>query len=232
MTNTAEPAWSQSEQLDPSVQMADLDFENFLDIGDANLDNLDLLNFQSFDTSNGNDAQNLQQPPNTPFNGETTEPPPGTIAQDFYSDNFDLTAGIDQHHFMPSEINHSQMSPAYAEQIYQPSLPQRYGAPPFALPSQHGFPRSHGHSVPPTPNSYEMHGDDQRAWQQQMDHRTVADQRYRIRKDDAVRKVLCRLTDYTHIANSRLDRIHTSGIACRHSTLPDAARVHRESWRV
>jgi hypothetical protein len=44
------------------------------------------------------------------------------------------------------------------------------------------------HGVPPTPNSVEMHGDPHR-YMHQMDQQALYDQRYHVRKDDAVRRV-------------------------------------------
>lgn len=198
MANAAESAWPQPEHLDPSVHMADLDFDNFLDIGDGSLENLDLSSFQTFDASNTVELHNLPQPPNTPAYGETNEAPPGTMAPDYYSDQYGLPVGIDQHDFLAPENNVAQVSTAFSEPMYQSTMTHQFGQSPFAMPPQNGFqqPPHGGHSVPPTPNSYEMHGDAQRMWQQQMEHRAVADQRYRVRKDDAVRLTVVWLSQY------------------------------------
>jgi hypothetical protein len=58
------------------------------------------------------------------------------------------------------------------------------GTPVFSQPQDQVF-RPH-HGVPPTPNSVEMHGDPHR-YMQHMDQQALYDQRYHLRKDDAVR---------------------------------------------
>lgn len=58
------------------------------------------------------------------------------------------------------------------------------GTPVFTQASDQVF-RPH-HGIPPTPNSVEMHGDPHR-YMQQMDQQAHYDQRFRLRKDDAVR---------------------------------------------
>ena len=45
------------------------------------------------------------------------------------------------------------------------------------------------HAVPPTPNSVEMHGDPHRYMQQLDPQQTLFDQRYHMRKEDAVRQI-------------------------------------------
>lgn len=65
------------------------------------------------------------------------------------------------------------------------------GTPVFPQAQEHMFQPHHG--VPPTPNSVEMHGDPNRYMQQQMDQQTLFDQRYQMRKDDAVCQRMQRL---------------------------------------
>ncbi|KAK0941866.1 hypothetical protein LTR29_006592 [Friedmanniomyces endolithicus] len=191
--------WSQPE-LDPMAQMSSADLDdlgNLFEFGDIDLNNIPNVDSNPFGDPL-QQAQNLSHP-GTPFNGMSTAvAPSGTSAQDFgghdqYSVQQDAERQREQ--YMLRSVNQTPTShPFTTEPMYQPSMQQLYGQPhpqQFQYPQQHGFPTTH--HVPPTPNSFDMHGEAGRFMQhQQQQHqldpqqRAIMEQRYQIRKDDAI----------------------------------------------
>ncbi|TKA69799.1 hypothetical protein B0A55_06468 [Friedmanniomyces simplex] len=199
MNTSVNQPWSQPE-LDPMAQMSSADLDdlgNLFEFGD-----IDLNNIPSVDTNPFGDplqqAQSLSHP-NTPFSGiGATAAPPGTSAQDFGGQEqytLQQDAERQQEQYLLRSVSQTPTSnPFNTEPMYQPSMQQLYGQPQpqqFQYPPQHGFPPNQ--HVPPTPNSFDMHGEAGRFMQQQQQQhqmdpqqRAIMDQRYQIRKDDAI----------------------------------------------
>lgn len=151
---------------------ADQDFGNLIDFN--NFDDLDLPDFNNITYSHGGtqhgsmadalDQQHLdhQFPPQIPQH---------------HGDGATGTQLAQTHNLAQSNMNANFFD-------YTMSQFSQGGTPVFSQAPDQVF-RPH-HGVPPTPNSVEMHGDPHR-YMQQMDQQALYDQRYRMRKDDAVR---------------------------------------------
>lgn len=182
-----------SAELDSMTQMAtDLDdLSNLFEFGDIDLNTI---------PDSGDFGGQIQQQhgthPSTPFQdlGEA-DGMASTSAHDFGGHNqFSLPPSMNQqrqHHYRQQREKHTPTSaPFNVDSIYQPSVQQViYQQPqPYHLHQQQGFP--HNQHVPPTPNSFEMHGETGRFMQQQsyMDshQRAIMEQQYGIRKDDMI----------------------------------------------
>ena len=183
-----------STDLDSMTQMADDldDLSNLFEFGD-----IDLNNISDANDFGGQIQQQHGTHPNTPFQDMTDAPPMvGTAAHDFGGhDQFSISRQMEQqgqHHYIRQREKHVATSIPYnVDPIYQASVQQAmYQSPhPYQLHPQHVFPPNQ--QVPPTPNSYEMHGETGRFLQQQHAHmdphqRAIMEQHYGIRKDDAV----------------------------------------------
>ncbi|KAK4547000.1 hypothetical protein LTR36_001220 [Oleoguttula mirabilis] len=187
MDPSASQPWSQSEQqLDPLAHMTDEldDLGSFLDFGE-----IDLNNISNVDTTEyGEHLQQAQRlsHPNTPFNGGGHAPTSaGIAAQDFGGqEQFGMSQNMDQH----QQQYHSQAPtnlPFTSQSMYQPMMGQMYHQsqiPQFQFPAHSGFP-------PPTPNSFDMHGEAGQFLHQthQLDSNQLAmlDQQYGLRKNDS-----------------------------------------------
>ncbi len=163
------------------------DLENLFEFGDIDLNNIP-------DTDGfGGQMQHQHQPithPSTPFQ-DISQPAPmqGTSAHDFGGhEHFAMAQNMAQN--MRQQQQHSM--PYTTEAIYQSSMPHIYNqhVQGYPMHPQHGFPPNQ-HIVPPTPNSFEMHGAAGRFMQQQHpqldpQHRAILEQRFGLRKEDAI----------------------------------------------
>lgn len=191
MLNPAEPQWSQPEQFNMAqLSTSDLqDLDNLFEFGDID------LNIAEVDPATFPDhmAQPPQPHPTLDDSTEQSDMLEG-VGQDFGGpDPFGVqTVDPPQQYIARDGGQVPKSLPYTTESIYQPSMQQHYVSShpqQFRYPTQqHGFPP--GHHVPPTPNSFEMHGETAHFMQQQqMDaqQRAILEQRYHVRKDDAVR---------------------------------------------
>lgn len=175
MNHNQGSSWSQAEQLDHMATMQDIDFSNFLDIGD-----IDLSGFPSLDQNQFDRAGNPQQVPNVPYHGDAQGFEACSQIQDFAAENFELPSAMNQE---PSASDGIATSNAdFSEAMNTTNWGQQ------SHHSQESVYQAH-QGVPPTPNSYELHGHAGRYLQQQMDSQTraILEQRYQLKKDDAVR---------------------------------------------
>lgn len=191
VTSTAEHAWTQS--LDTIDTMAQIDSTDLDDLGNLfEFGDIDLNNIPSVDSAQYDDhMQQAATHPGTPFD-EISEPQPlpETNAQDFagvgqYGMSQSTEHGHQNHQYAGQAQTHH---PYTSEPTYTPSMhPALYPDQQFQFPNVQGFP-SNQH-VPPTPNSFDMHGEAGRFMQQQLDpqQRALLEQRYQLRKEDAVR---------------------------------------------
>lgn len=165
------------------------DLGNLFEFGDIDLNNIP-------DPGEYGDHMQQQQHvthPNTPFQDLSEAPHmPGTTAHDFVGhDQFAMSQNMEQQRYMRQTDNHAPTSNPYsAEGMYQPSMQHGYHSHQqnYQFHPQQSFPPNQ--HVPPTPNSYEMHGETGRFMQRhpQMDpqQRALMEQRYHVRKDDAI----------------------------------------------
>ncbi|CAK4030621.1 Phosphorus acquisition-controlling [Lecanosticta acicola] len=190
-TTNAQP-WSRPpEQLDPMAQMStDLDdLGNLFEFGEMDLS---LQNMPS--NQFGNHMRAPGTHPSTPYEEmNESEVIIGTSAQDFSGvhGQFDMPQLMENtQQRQPHHLNgHPQTTHPYTtESLYQPSMHQAYhpNQQQFQYQNMSGFPSTQ--HVPPTPNSFEMHGETARFMQQQMDpqQRAILEQRYQLRKEDAI----------------------------------------------
>ena len=194
MNTSAEQAWSQAQ--DPMAHMAtDLDdLSNLFEFGDIDLNTISQADGASFgdhlqDSIHSNSTSGFDQ----------LSPQTANLVQDF--------GGHDQF-ALPQDMNHQQQQQqhyagtngesqmptgqAYSGAQYHPAMYQQHQPQAFMFP-QGGFPP--GNQVPPTPNSYEMHGEAGRFMQQQQQQlhqqidpqqQALLEQRYQMRKNEAV----------------------------------------------
>jgi hypothetical protein len=189
MNTPTEQSWARpgEQQMDAMTDMnTDLDdLGNLFEFGDIDLNNISSVDATQFE-------QQLQQSvthPSTPFDElSELQAMSTTSAQDFGAqENYGLGSFVG--HGQPQAQYNSQVqasNPFTTEPMYQPSMQQQFplqqqfqfGAMPSYPTNQH---------VPPTPNSFEMHGEAGR-FMQPMDpqHRAILEQRYQLRKEDAV----------------------------------------------
>lgn len=187
MDASAEQAWSRSvDDMDPLTLNASMDdLGNLFEFGD-----IDLNNLPNIDTSASYDEhmQHTSTHPSTPFN-ELNEP--HTIlsgnAHDFAGQQrFGPSASADQ------AQRHPQSSQFTSDVAFQQSMQQHdfHPSQSFQFQAMPGYPMHQ--QIPPTPNSYEMHGEQGRFLQSQLDpqQRALLEQKHHLRKEDAVRSQL------------------------------------------
>lgn len=182
-----------SSNLDTMAEMNELDdLGDLFEFGDIDLNTIpDSVQY-------GDQIQSQHGThPNTPFQDMTEPPPmPGTAAHDFGGHaQYGLAQGMERQPYVrPHDARAPTSVPFTTEALYQPSIQPSYNSysQGFHFQAQPGFP-SH-HHVPPTPNSYEMHGETGNFMQQQQQQhqsmdpqqRAILEQRYNVRKDDAI----------------------------------------------
>lgn len=182
--------WSQApENVHTMAQITgDLaDLSNIFNIGDFDLDGIPSVDPAQYHAQLPHSHPGTH--PGTPFGDAMSQPPPGTTAQDYGGhDGFGLVQAVDGQ-FEPQDNDLAATTLPYAaETMYQPSLPQSFHvapSPQFALGTQQHF--HPGQHVPPTPNSFEMHGEAGRFMQQQLNHqqqRAILEQQNHMRKND------------------------------------------------
>ncbi|KAK5123297.1 hypothetical protein LTR85_002727 [Meristemomyces frigidus] len=166
------------------------DLGSFLDFGEIDLNNIGNVDAMEY----GNQVLQAQiiSHPNTPFDDiGLALPPPSTATQDF--------GGQGQYGMLQQmEQNQQQYNgqaptshPFTVDSMYQPSMRQAYHqshAQQHQFQPNPGFPP--GQQVPPTPNSFDMHGRSgqflPQGYQQGLQQCAVQEQRYGLRKDDAL----------------------------------------------
>lgn len=175
------------------------DLDNLFEFGD-----IDLNNIPDTDGFDGQPLQQQQQQhphhhshpgthPNTPFQDMSPAPPmPATSAHDFGGmDQFGMSPNMAQTQQQQQFIDaHAQTTmPFTSEPMYQPSMQQMYHSQQqqFQMHPHQGYPHNN-QVVPPTPNSFEMHGVPGRYLErhQQLDaqQQAILAQRYALRKEE------------------------------------------------
>jgi hypothetical protein len=198
MNTSAEQSWAGTgeQQIDAMTDMnTDLDdLGNLFEFGDIDLNNIASVDTTQFEPQ----LQQHATHPSTPFDElSEIQAMSATSAQDFGAqERFGLGQNIGHVQSQPQYNNQVQTSsPFSSESLFQPAMQQQF------VPNQQQFQfgtmptyPSNQH-VPPTPNSFEMHGEAGR-FMQPMDpqHRAILEQRYQLRKEDAV----------CHVSSNRL----------------------------
>ncbi|TKX27569.1 putative phosphorus acquisition-controlling protein [Elsinoe australis] len=144
----------------------DLDFSSILA-----MDELDGANFQLPDLDPGNTSNQFAvQHPNTPFSGDMSGMQRTTAAHDFATASWDIPMDMDSVDVLGSQQGSHENLQSFQQQLGQQmwnATPQQQG--------QDGHMGNmvyrHPHQIPPTPNSYELHGGDAAQYQQQMAQR-------------------------------------------------------------
>lgn len=197
MDHNAEMTWSRPpDQIDPMAQLNNMDeLNNFFEFTDLDLGDLSGVNSAQF-----GDAQvGAGTHPSTPLEEmNEMQVMSATSAKDF---------AAHEQHFQQQQAQQQQAQsqqrlyrfnggaitshPFTTESMYQPAMQQTYQPPqqPFQFTAQHNYPSTQ--HVPPTPNSFEMHGEAGRFMQQPQEipgmdpqQRAILAQRYQLRKED------------------------------------------------
>ncbi|KAL1303882.1 hypothetical protein AAFC00_000336 [Neodothiora populina] len=188
--------WADVEQMDVMGSMQDMDFSSFLDIGE-----LDLTAFSP--TAHEQEQQQQQRQFSVENNaGQTPQPSnarvfdPSDMIHDFAAESFDLSLNLAQHDLsanMSSDRTgqgvHDSLAGHVDQQADAPNSwshheQQQHQPSPYHAANVYHTPQH----VPPTPNSYEMHGNPGRYLQQQMDPQTRSflEQHYQLKNDNAM----------------------------------------------
>jgi hypothetical protein len=167
-------AWSNAEQFDAMDATTEQTFGELI-----NFDHLD-LDLGEFNYGNAEYSQG--------------GPPP---LADMSSSLHEFAPQMPQHHHGGAPGGQQQQHPMGGHGMPQPTSGFAFdyqmgaysqaGTPSFPQAQEHVY-RPH-QSVPPTPNSIEMHGDPHRYLQQMDPQQALFEQRFHMRKDDAVRRV-------------------------------------------
>lgn len=183
--------WSRPpEQLDQMAQISsDLDdLGNLFEFGDIDLNPISTVDSAHY----GDHMQHQGTHPNTPFDEiNEAQAISGSSAQDFGSHGqFGISQNVEQqHHFdgRPQTSHPYPQDPMYQSALQNQQHPY-YTNQQFQFQALQGFPPN---QVPPTPNSFGMHGEQGPFMQQQMDpqQRAILEQRYHMSKDNSVRNV-------------------------------------------
>ncbi|KAF4554091.1 Helix-loop-helix DNA-binding domain-containing protein 1 [Elsinoe fawcettii] len=164
MNTHREPSWPREGSVDQLVPQ-DLDFSSILAMDDGDGLNFQLPDLESTNTSN----QFAVQHPNTPFSGDISGMQRGTAAHDFAQPSWDISMDLDNGDVLGSNQGSQENLQAFQSQMGQQiwnTTPQQH--------AQEQIPNivyRHPHQIPPTPNSYELHGGDAAQYAQQMAQR-------------------------------------------------------------
>ncbi|OQO20048.1 hypothetical protein B0A51_15569 [Rachicladosporium sp. CCFEE 5018] len=187
-------AWSAAPDImDPMVQMTS-DLDDLSNI--FNIDNFDLDAITNLDDNNGF-AEVMQQShpgthPGTPFDeamgGFGNVPTTTSMAQDFSG----FVAAPQQQQFGMNGQGHQAGNMGFAnEDLFQQGMVQDFQPlqqqqqQHFQFSTQQAYPG--GSHIPPTPNSYEMHGETGRFLQQlDAQQRALMEQQYHMRKNEQI----------------------------------------------
>lgn len=191
--------WSAGAPYDPLAASSDHDFDSLL-----NYDHFDITNF-------GIDFTNETQHHNSNHQLDLVDSLTIPHLQDHLSHSH-----AQGHHDVSGQVPQQKQDAIGRTPISQPgndffpfSLSgfAQQGQQPFSAPQEQVF-HSHG-TVPPTPNSVEMHGDTARYLEDMETNRAVFGEHYHIRKEDPVRwyRTICgtRLIDLPGDNDARCD---------------------------
>lgn len=182
MNSDPASSWPQTEQPDQMVSMTGMDFSSLLDLGDFN--DVDLSQYPG--GLDQDQSQTVQQPPNTPYNAGMQS---SHSAYDFAAEHYQIPMDISQEaQTQPNSHNGSNTDlHGYGMNAAQQNWDGQLGQTSQQFQEPVYMPR---HQIPPTPNSYEMHGGDMARFmphqqQRQMDPETQAylQQAYQMKKD-------------------------------------------------
>ena len=199
MNNSSDLSWSQPEhQFEPIGPNGEEEFANLLDL------DLD-INFPTFD-SNGDDAQNHGQPSQaahlTHIPQQNLQPNRAAAENayqqqqmsQFQQGQYRLSNDVRQQQHIQHLNEISQTSNSFSSTNIHPPYAHHQQPQPQQFHNVHGRPfppqqqpLPYRHTVPPTPNSMEMHGDAEK-YLACLDPQTRAtlEQRYQLRNDDPV----------------------------------------------
>ncbi|KAF2160489.1 hypothetical protein M409DRAFT_70450 [Zasmidium cellare ATCC 36951] len=189
MNSAEQQAWSRPpEQMDQMAQMnSDLDdLGNLFEFGDIDLNPISAVDSAHY----GDHIQHPGTHPSTPFDEiNEAQAISGSSAQDFGSHGqFGMSQNVEQqqHHFdgRPQTSHPYPQDPMYQSAMQAQQHPY-YTNQQFQFQGLQGFPPN---QVPPTPNSFGMHGEQGPFMQQQMDpqQRAILEQRYHLSKENSI----------------------------------------------
>ena len=186
------------------VTMSDLDdLGNLFEFGDIDLNNIPDLGPAQYGANESQQQQQQQVPPQHHHHGAHPTAPfhdmadpallPGNAVTGYGAhDQMDLMQGMETGQQYMGQQSNLMANPNdfLTQSMYQPPVSQTHYPKDFQYPSQHGY--APAHHIPPTPNSYEMHGRPANFMSQQatqldrLQHRALEQQRYQMHKDAAI----------------------------------------------
>lgn len=160
------------------ASIQDMDFANFLDIGD-----LDLASFSPLGQDHHGERADGTQPSHQMGNAESQLFSTDPMMHDFGADQFELPMPMDQEQILQPNTNYMlHDNHDFSDHANNQSWPSQQQQTQNAQSHLYQPPQH----VPPTPNSYDMQGSAAHFLHQQMDPqaRAFLEQRYQLRKDD------------------------------------------------
>ena len=186
-TPTEQSAWSRTNEQDEAMAAmeSDLgDLSNLFEFGDIALNNLSQVDDSQYDV--------VSRPLSTTLFDDIADAPtmrssPHDVDFQRSYEQYDASQNVNLLH--PGHYDGTgTISQSYPpEAMYQPSMHSTYQANhPFPFQGQPGYPPNQ--YVPPTPNSFKMHGETGSFVPSRMDlqNRSLLEQRYQLREEDAV----------------------------------------------
>lgn len=172
-------AWSTAEQFDPmDATTAEHDFGNLIDFDHLDLD----FNIGTYSQGPQSDSQQLADLADSLDVHQLQNNFSPQVGQHH---NDGAQGGQQQHQQQSSMGGHAMSQSANGFGFDYSMIPYSQAGTSSFSQSQDSLFRPH-QGVPPTPNSVEMHGDPHRYMQQMDTQHAIFDQRYHMRKDDAV----------------------------------------------
>lgn len=155
MNDAQEQAWTQAEQLG-AMNTENMDFSNLLDLGD-----IDLTTFPALDQDSANHAVTFaQHSQDAQYGANMQGIQDGHATHDFASQDYNNHGSATDLHGFGASVSQSMWdSQTTAHQPMQDMQSMVYHQP---------------HPIPPTPNSYELHGGDPALYLQQLDPQSRA----------------------------------------------------------
>lgn len=182
MNNSAAQSWTAADHFAMDTSQDNFAGAEFIDFDNLDLDfNMDGYNSQG-PASTGSQLADLTDSLNV-HHLQNQFPP--QLAPDYHNG---ANAAQKAHNIPPHGLSQQP-----ANNFFDYGVPQH---------TAQGYPQPHGQlyrphqGVPPTPNSTEIHGDPNRYLQQVESQQALFDQRYHMRKDDAVRLELKQKTPH------------------------------------
>lgn len=150
MNSTQETAWSGEDALGGHMMPQEMDFSNLLDLGE-----MDVANYAMSEPA-------APQPTQAGFHDNISAMVGGTATHDFAEGGWDMPMDMDTSHPMPAHQDGQENLGEFGSNVGQHNWQGSHTPQSGHMDSQMGNMMMMHQPIPPTPNSYEMHGGDPR----------------------------------------------------------------------